>query len=227
MCFPAPPCRAGFTGKRKMDVTNDATISRTARKLAGAVEALVRSLAARRPYMPRDGLETESLLLTPWIQINRPDLAQSYCDYLYWISVEARRLYRQRSSELPSENWLTQHLFFTEQCFKFTILLRQLAAHIDGRSGERGSSTPTQPSNPEAEASVQLSVQDWGERHDLSKQGMAALDARLRRKRGREPEGDWFQEVQLPKKNSSGFIYRGGTVLPMIDAIKKRRVGGT
>ena len=100
------------------------------------------------------------------------------------------------------------------------------AADQQGSGGPKRPSL-TAPSGPEDEKAVQLSAQDWGERYSLSENETEALEARLRRKRGKESEGNWFREVQLPKRHDSAFVYRGGTVLPMIDDIKERRVGGT
>lgn len=203
-----------------MDVTKDFVPSETARDLADAVGALSRSLKGKSCYVPPHVLELETLLLTPWIRIHRPDLFQEYDNSLREISEKAKRLYRQRSSEPPSAEWELEHLAFSTRCFKFRCMLRLFAAHIEGRSGERGPGTLTQPSSPEADMAVLLSAQDWGSRYKLTVNQTKALEARLRRKRQKEHGGSWFREVKLPRKNESGFVYRGDVVLFEIKELK-------
>lgn len=132
-----------------MDVTNDATISKTARDLADAVGALSRALTGKSPYVPRV-LELESNRLTHWIRITRPDLFPKYYDDLSWIAREAKRLCGQRSSESPSDRWWLEYFPFSKRSLYFRNFLRELAAHIDGRSGGQGSNTLTQSLSPEA-----------------------------------------------------------------------------
>ncbi len=165
-------------------------------------------------------------IVTNYIERNQPHLLDSHMQRIATILGNVEKCAAREGSEEPRKTIAVLIVV----AHRVAIWLRGWAEEQrtnQGQTRERltlpapaGSSKSGAPTDAEAEKVLTLSAQDWASRYKLTANEKNALEARLRRKRMKDPDGNWFQEVTLPKKNESSFVYRGHVVLLEIEELK-------